>query len=420
MSLWPPLPPPVGMTPQAVAVLVALPELSSAWGRTTWGVGRWGGWDFGEPTPMDCDVQGLEIERGRSDALDHVSAGGLRVTLADPDRQWAPWVVPPNGFRAWRTGVPIQARTPDGYLLTGAVTEIHASEQPEADFERTVEIVALDPLTFLATTDGTEQAEQGANELAGARLERVWANASPPGWVEHDFDPGVARMQATTLANAALTEMWLTADSDAGMLTCTPDGVVRYWDTHDGLTQDRRVIPQVTFTDDDDYTASTPVVCTTKFDVVDDQAPVINWIGIAAAGGTQQVATDAESVSWYGRRTTHRNDLIHAEGDAFSAQVAQTFLTRVTRSSVVVSPLVFNALATPEAWDAAHFLDIGDRVAVHRSASGERLDITASIDQITHQITPTSWQTTVQLAPGTQRTAYTRWGTAHWGHDNWS
>ena len=227
-------------------------------------------------------------------------------------------------------------------------------------------------------------------------------------------------MQATTLARAALEEAWLTADSDAGMLTCTPDGVVRYWDTQRGLTADRRVVPQVTFTDDDDYVAATPVVCTTKFDVVDDQAPVINWVGIAAAGGTQQVASDSTSVSFYGRRSTHRNDLVHAEGDAFSATIAATFLTRVTRNAVVVSPLVFNPLASDAAWHAAHTLDVGDRVAVHRSAAGDRLDITAAIDQISHRITPYAWETTVKLAPGTQRTAYPRWGSAKWGVDHWS
>ena len=575
MSLWPPLPAPVGITPMAVDVLVALPELTSAWGRGHWGVSKWGGYSFGVPTPMDCDTQGIDIERGRTDSLAHVSAGGMRLTLQDPDRQWSPWVVPPDGFRSWRTGTPIQIRSPAGHLFTGVVTEIHASEKPEADHQRTVEVIALDPLTFLAVSDGLEQPSQGSNELAGARLERIWANALPPSWVEHVFDAGVARMQPTTLARAALEEAWLTADSDAGMLTCTADGAVRYWDTQRGLTADRRVVPQVTFTDDDDYvpTATTwgpserifpdaaptnvvaaggdlftlgprftalvagrvthlryrnhdgtahtltlwtdagtklaslvdpapaigwrelplpvpitltagatyvvshttdgrawgfnagatvsigdhlanptgryeygtdvfpaatdpdnsyladvvfqplvpiPVICTTKFDVVDDQAPVINWVGIAAAGGSEQVATDSASVSFYGRRTTHRHDLVHAEGDAFSASIASTFLTRVTRNAVVVSPLVFDALASPEAWAAAHTLDVADRVAVHRSAAGERLDITAAIDQITHRITPYAWECTVKLAPGTQRTAYTRWGTGRWGVDKWS
>lgn len=420
-SLWPPLPPPVGITPMAVDVLVALPAMTGAWGHGKWGSAKWGGFTFDAPTPMDCDVQGLDIERGRADAMAHIGPGGMRLTLQDPDRQWSPWVIPPlQGFRTWRTGTPIQIRSPQGYLFTGVVTEIRGVEQPEEEWERTVEVVALDPLTFLATSDGTEQGSQGANELAGARLARIMANALPPSWVEKALDPGVARMQPTTLARAALDESWLTADSDAGMLTCTPDGVIRFWDTQRGLTADRRVVPQYTFTDDDDYVASTPVVCTTKFEVVDDAGPVTNWVGIAATGGTQQIATDQQSISFYGRRSTKRTDLIHAEGDTFSAQIATTFLSRLTRNSVVVSPLTFNALGSATAWAAAHFLDVGDRVAVHRSAAGDRLDVTASIDQITHRITPTAWEVTVKLAPGTQRTAYSRWGTAKWGVDKWS
>lgn len=419
-SLWPPLPPDTGHTPQAIEILVAFPDITEAWGRAHWGVGRWGGWNFAAPVRMECDTEGLAVERGRTDPLAHVQAGVKKLTIKDPDRLWAPWVIPADGFRQWRTGVPIQVRTSAGYLFTGTVTAIQGREAAEPDAVRTVEVAAWDPLTFLATSNQLEQPAQGANELAGARLERIWNFAAVPAWVTHRFDPGVGRMQATTLAKAALTEMWLTADSDGGMVSCTSDGVVQYWDTQRGLTADRRVVPQVTFTDDEDYVAATPVVCTTKFDVEDDQAQVINWVAIAAAGGTQEVASNQTSISFYGRRTTQRNDLIHAEGQAWSRQIAEVFLSRVTRQSVVISPLVFDALRSDAAWAAAHTLDVGDRVAVHRSADGNRLDVEASIDQIRHDITPVSWITTINLAPGTQRTAYTRWGTARWGIDKWS
>ena len=292
-----------------------------------------------------------------------------------------------------------------------------ASEAPVPDVTRSVEVDVLDPLTFLGASDREAQAEQGANETIEERLERVWNYARPPGWVSYDFDPGAARMQATTLAQAALQEMWLTADSAAGMVMCTPDGVVQYYDTHFRLTADRRTVPQYTFTDDDDYGATTPMICANQFSVIDDQAQVINWVGIAAKDGTQEQAVDDFSYSFYGPKTTHRNDLIHAEGQTFSKEIAETFLSRVTRQSVVISPLVFDVLHSDVAWEAAHFLDIGDRVQVHRSADGNQLDVTAEIDFISHNIQPTSWTCTIQLAPGTQRTAYARWGTARWGLD---
>ena len=418
---WPPLPvDTVGISPQAVDILVALPSITDAWGRAHWGVGHWGGYDFDAPTPMECDTQGIIIEQGRSDPLSHIDSGGATITVQDPDRLWAPWVIPADGFRKWRTGVPIQVRSPHGYLFTGSVTYIEAKEAPVPDDARTVEIGARDPLNFLAISDQDEQPEQGAGELAGARLERVWSFADVPFWAQHRFDVGTATMQATTLAQTAKAEMWLTADSDAGMVSCTSDGVVQYWDTYNGLTQDRRVVPQFTFTDSHDYVANTPVVCTSQFTVDDDQAFVTNWVAIAAKGGTEEISSDSASISWYGKRTTHRNDLIHADGQTWSKKIADIFLSRVTRQSVVISPLIFNALESAEAWDAAHFLEVGDRVAVHRSADGYRLDVNASIDQIKHDITPTGWQTTIQLAPGTQRTAYTRWGRAHWGIDKWS
>ena len=301
---WPPLPGDVGRHPQALEVLVALPSATDVWGRAQWGVGHWGGWRFADPVPMECDVQGLTIERGRTDPLAHVQAGQLNVTVEDPDREWAPWVIPPDGFRSWRTGVPVQVRTSQGVLFTGSVAEITAAEEPKPDRARTVDFKALDPLTFLAASDQAEQYDQGGGELAGARLERIWSFARPPGWVDHRYDPGLATMQATSLAKAALEESWLTADSDAGMMTCTADGVVRFWDQNGGLADDRKVVPQYTFTDDDDLPEDVPVICTSSFSVSDDQGQVINWVAIAATGGTEEIAEDTASQSLYGIKTT--------------------------------------------------------------------------------------------------------------------
>ena len=93
----------------------------------------------------------------------------------------------------------------------------------------------------------------------------------------------------------------------------------------------------------------------------------------------------------------------------------------MNRQAVVISAAGVRRPPHPGGVEAAaHFLDIADRVRVHRSAGTRAmLDITASIDQIRHEITPTSWQVTIHLAPGTQRTYYARWGTARWGVDKW-
>ena len=55
-----------------------------------------------------------------------------------------------------------------------------------------------------------------------------------------------------------------------------------------------------------------------------------------------------------------------------------------------------------------HFLEVGDRVRVHRQGDAEQhLDITASIDNISHFIGPISWLTTITLShPVPERTAY--------------
>jgi len=640
---WPAPPPVADHRPSDVQVLVALPSIDSAWGRGQWGVARWGGYAFDAPYELECKVEGFGIERGRADPLGHIDPGGVRLRAQDPDMELTPWVIPADGFRKGRTGVPIKIRTGDGDLFTGFISQINAIEDPRPDVFQVVDIDCRDALAMLAASNQLEQTEQGAGELAGARMARVSDHARVPFWVETGFDAGLLGMQGTTLAQEALTEMWLTADSEAGLLTCTPDGVVRYWDSERGLTEDRRVVPQVLFTDDPDYGAqpwspadlpglvawldastlalgegdpvtawpdrsgnghtATPVatpptyhlegieqgpsvrfskpgtpmsiaglgdalsglteytvivllepvdtstmgvlavaptegawqfllefvdvdgfdwgvgggaslygyrtsipanslqlwsfvmdtttnrhdlfkngallttfidwgfvpapipslgadlmmgtnaamggpldahvaamvwydhtltdeerqrveqylmdewtdtapsdiptvVCATSFEVADDAQRIVNHVSIAAKGGTAQVAEDTESVSWYGVKSTQRHDLVHNGGDTASAQIADVFLSRVTRQSVVITPLKFDALHSVEAWHAAHDLDVGDRVAVHRSRGGHRLDITAGIDSISHDITPASWYVTVSLSPGVQRPAY--------------
>ena len=47
-----------------------------------------------DPIPMERDTQGIIIEIGRSDPLSHIDLGGAKITVQDPDRLWAPRVIP--------------------------------------------------------------------------------------------------------------------------------------------------------------------------------------------------------------------------------------------------------------------------------------------------------------------------------------
>jgi hypothetical protein len=417
---WPPPSSPWQQTPAAVEVLIAPPTPEAVWGRGQWGHAHWGGWAWSAPIRLEYGTEGLVIERGRSDPLDHIRAGAFAATVQDPHGKLTPWAIPADGLRRARTGVPVRVQSSGGVLFTGVLTVLDQNETTDPAELRMVQLEGADPLRYLAGSNGLAQGDQGAGELAGARIARVIANAGVPSWVARTMDIGQAPMQSTTLAGDALTEIWLTADSDAGMFSADRDGTLHYRSANVGLAAPAYIQPQWLFTDDDDYQSPIPLVCCTRFSVRDDEAQVINTISVAAKDGTAQVATDSTSRAWYGAKTTQRHDLIHAAGDPWSLAVANLMLERVTRQSVVISPIVFDALRDDNAWRCAHALEPGHRVALHRTRDENRLDLTAAVDQVRHDITPAQWTVTVTLSPGTQRTSYSRWGHARWGHDVWS
>ena len=128
------------------------------------------------------------------------------------------------------------------------------------------------------------------------------------------------------------------------MVACTGDGVVQFYDPRSVASPRTGASSRskYTFTDDDDFAADSPMVCASgQFDVVDDQALVINWVAIAAAwvAPRRSSRTPLSQAAWCAVRwrrwrggaggtavkTTKRDDLVHNEGQPFSREIANIF-----------------------------------------------------------------------------------------------
>lgn len=417
---WP-TPPAGGIGTTAVHLTLALPAAGDVWDRAVWDTATWDAYENTNFHDASCDVHGVTVDRGRQDPLGHAPPARAAFTLDNPTGVYSPWRTIDRdgidlGAPVMGPSVPVRVATAEGPLFTGwvqTVTENDTGDDP--DEVPTVEVTATDALTFLGQANGLEQAPAGAGELAGARLARIFANAALPAEVPVDLDAGATPLQSTTLARGALDEAWLTADTDGGVLWCTPAGVIRYVDVT-ALGTPEFQEPRAVFTDAANEGDGT--LCPVSFTVTADRAPVKNVVTVARAGGSAVTVRDQPSIDRHGARPTQRLDLIHT-ADAWSTTVAGFMLERLAGADLQLSPL--EGVPTDDAgwWAAAHDLDLGARVRVIRDRWGDRLDLVATVDGIAHRITLDGWTMTIRTSPGSQTIGYTRWDAGRWDQSVW-
>lgn len=419
---WPPVTPIDGATGPLhgrVHVMIGIPTAADAWDVARWDHGRW---DRGGSTVYDitCDVDGIDITYGRDDATSHPAPAVARFAVNNAGGLFTPWANTTARRRRWWIGSPVRIASETGPLFTGYVTEMNELDAAYTDpDDRQTEVVAQGPTGFLAAANGLEQPSQGANEKAGARLNRICDNAAVPAWIGRTFDAGVVALQATTLAAGALEEAWLTADSDGGAFLEDQNGALLFLDKGSLDAQPRYTEPQAVFADDSAIAPSVPAVqCMTALTTALAADHVINRVSIAAAGGTEHLATRPADL-WAGSRTFARHDLIYAtetHGDTLAASI----LNRLAAGDLMADPIDFDPLLSDANWNAAHSLRPYDRIRIVRTRTADdgtqHLDMTATVDKLHHTITNLAWTTTVDSSPGVQRFNFSRWDVARWDH----
>lgn len=390
-----------------------------------WDVGKWDvdRWDYAALTEVDAsaDVAALETFRGRTSVTGRYENGTAAVRLYNDHGWWSPFIKRESaGFANLEAGIPISVKWGTVPIYTGTAEELVETFVP-SPHRAWVDARATDGFTQLAAVNLPEGAPVGAGETSGARIGRL---ADVAGWVApRRLDAGKVTVQATTMAQPMLEEMFLTADSEGGQLYVDGDGTLVFEDRDRPLTDPRQTTPQVTFTDQPQSAAE---VCYADLQMSSDRSAIVNWCSIARAGGTAQVASDGASIARYRQRTYTRHDLIHT-ADADSTVLAGRIVSRLAFASQRVEGLTVDLAAHPDARAAVCGLRLGDRVRVvrhHPSGALVVADLAAvgigHAIQVEQETGAFAWQARVFTGPVLNLPELAVWDLAKWDADEWT
>ena len=405
-----------------VVVQFALAQAPDLWGRARWSAGaRWGVVNAANFVDATCDVEGLSIERGRRDSLDHYSTARLSMSLVDPSRRWSPGAIDENGIRPLRIGTPLRVAAwaaDSSQLETMFAGVVEKVSQLDDGSEPTVALSAHGPLGSLSA-DTISAPTAGLWEMAGARMARVVAatNLRIDYWTT-EFAPGVEPLNAFEEDDEATPTdlLYLVADSDGGALLERRDGALVYRSAGD-LEGDP---VKARFVDSGSHTGQGDDYCPASLTFSLDAANVVNDVGVANLLEHSYRARDEGSISWSGRRPVDVDQLLYIN-QLHGVGLAEQLLARASRSDFAVSPVLGEALAIPGWYRAALDLELTNRVVVDRDdGRGLRVEATCRIGNVRHDIGLESWTVRFDLEDAQLRTSWSRWGRARWRVDRWS
>lgn len=238
----------------------------------------------------------------------------------------------------------------------------------------------------------------GEGELSSARITRILDSVVWPAGLR-TIATGNSPMQATDLGGSALTECFLTADSEVGEFYIGGNGNVVFRNRHAIFTDSRSKNVQATFGD----SGSELRYKNDGLTLVYDHESLANRVQVARAGGVQQIATDIPSVAAYLTKTFNRSDLLlQTDGEALSW--AQWILLVSKDPELRFSTMVINPLRdTTNLFPQVLGREIGDRIRILRRppGGGSAIQRDCFIRGISHSITPSTWLTTWVLQSAT-------------------
>lgn len=395
------------------------------------------GWDAGEwdrdPwevattwTDVSCDWRGAAIAGGRTGPMDRFRSAHAVMRLDNREGKYnawsdaTPWAGPGSrhlGAGTYcRVGVDVDGH-PRRYLFTGVADSWHHARD---GVDRFVEMGCDDPLATLTLANLPEQPSQGAGEHAGARLQRILA-AHGLESMPHAFDAGVVPLQATTLADDAISLADITADSDGGWLWVDGDGTLVYYQGDRDITDPRWTTSVLTV--GDDHQIPDTICWDLTPQLFDDRDSVINYAAIARAGGTAHVAQDIESIRRYQPRTFQRTDLIHAD-ETWSQTLADKIVRRLSSGGTRPDAVSLTARSDADAWALIN-LKWHDRITFVMHDVGDVYAAECFIDSLAWSLAPagydrvTSLNVVLTLSPAVFFPSPGRWDSALWDTDEW-
>lgn len=371
-------------------------------------------------------VRQVQTNRRFGRAINAWETGTAQITLDnrdgrfDPDNLSGPYVT--SGVTQVRPWRPVRVRA----AYAGVTYEVfrgYILSWPETyPGMRDAQIVVscVDEFGLVARYDGLEQTPVGAGEYVGRRIHRVLDNAGYQGG--RAIDLGQITVQATTLAQNALTEIKLASDSEGGAVWAEADGAVTFENRYALIENSRSNTVQATFGD-----AGGSELPYTDIVVEYDGDQVHNVVSYGRTGGTVQTVADATSRALYGDQSQgNRSDLI-CETDQQALDLARYHLAirkdpekRITSISLAPAAPAQQAALFPQVLGRR----VRDLVRVVRRPVGRGNTITRDvfISGISHTFDDGDWRTKFELfsATGEQVFSSARYDTATYDYSVFS
>lgn len=337
-------------------------------------------------------VKAISTRRGRSNELSQFDAGTATVLFDNADGRFSPNETSgpyyPNIKPALKVNIRASHGGTDYDLFTGFVETWRPRHQGPMPTDE-VEVGLVDGFKLLNLK--LLNAAYG-QQLSGDRVDQV---LSTVGWPAADrlVAAGQAEIQASTLVDTSgLTHILTVQQSEVGVFyidgagnAVWQDRVTRYAAPY--------ITSQMTFADN-------PGGGEFPYQEVEfsyDDANLYNEVRLTRTGGTQQVITDATSITEYGPRTLKRDGLL-AINDPTVNDMAQYLNFRYKDPHLRVEAIRYVYGGDDTIWPELLDREISDRVTVQLSYAD--YDEDSYIERVEHEIeVGLRWETVFGLSP---------------------
>ncbi len=266
----------------------------------------------------------------------------------------------------------------------------------------------------IAAWNGQAVAPVGADELSGARVERILTAA---GWTGGVFAAtGDVRMQATDLAGNGMQQILDVVDTEGGAFYIEANGAATFESRSSLVTQSRSNTSQVTFSAAATYFRDIEFPDNTEGSVYND-------VTMQREGGAPQTAADTASQNLYGVKSYSRTGL-PATQDVYMKSAAEFNVARWKDPEDRVERLTINPNQAPSTmWPHALGRRIHDRatVAAYNARQNRTENYDLFIEGIAHQFSQNRWSTTFSFSDARPWNGFSvsTWDSGLWDTARW-
>lgn len=346
-------------------------------------------------TDITHDVQKVIIKRGRQTELNRMEAGIAKIQLKNFQGNYWPNNAGGLYFPNVLPGKKVNIRAVYNAVTYDLYTGFAEAWPPSwlSKMGGVGSIITVNCADLIKNLSNFDLNTAGyALELSGTRVDNVLDDMAWPAGLR-DIDAGQSNMVASgAIADyKAQAHLFVVQDSEFGILYIAGDGDVQFEDRHHRLFAPHTV-SQAIFGDDLGENFYHGV------ELEYDDEKIFNDIRITRSGGTQQVASDAASITAYGTRSYNKTALLmvnDGEAEAMADYLARLYNEPALRARRLV---VLGERDPVRLWPMLCGFDISTRLTLRRNEAS--IDEDYFIEGVKHSIDlqKQTWDTSWQLS----------------------